>query len=74
MRARTEKSKFTFYPNCLFEWNKLEPELRLTLSIAVLKKKLLSIIYLPENLSSEFTIQYDYPILLNSGLIFLGKL
>ena len=35
MRARTEKFKSTFYPNCLSEWNKLEPELRLAPSIAV---------------------------------------
>ena len=35
--ARTEKFKSTFYPNCLSEWNKLEPELRLAPSIAVFK-------------------------------------
>ena len=37
----------SFYPNCLSEWNKLEPELRLAPSIAVFKKKLLSIIRPP---------------------------
>ena len=47
MRARTEKFKSTFYPNCLSEWNKLEPELRLAPSIAVFKKKLLSMIRPP---------------------------
>ena len=44
LRARTEKFKSSFYPNCLSEWNKLEPELRLAPSVAVFKKKLLSII------------------------------
>ena len=44
IKARTEKFKSTFYPNCLFEWNKLEPELRLALSIPVFKKKLLATI------------------------------
>ena len=29
LNARTEKSKLSFYPSCLSEWNKLEPELRL---------------------------------------------
>ena len=47
LNARTEKFKLTFYPNCLSEWNKLEPELRLVPSIAVFKKKLLSIIRPP---------------------------
>ena len=47
LNARTEKFKSTFYPNCLSEWNKLEPELRLAPSIAVFKKKLLSIIRPP---------------------------
>ena len=47
VKARTEKFKSTFYPNCLSEWNKLEPELRLAPSIAVFKKKLLSIIRPP---------------------------
>ena len=37
----------SFYPNCLSEWNKLEPELRLAPSIAVFKKKILSIIRPP---------------------------
>ena len=47
IKARTEKFKSTFYPNCLFEWNKLEPELRLAPSIAVFKKKLLATIRPP---------------------------
>ena len=47
MRARTEKFKSSFYPNCLYEWNKLDPELRLAPSVAVFKKKLLSIVHPP---------------------------
>ena len=47
VKARAEKFKSTFYPNCLSEWNKLEPELRLAPSVAVFKKKLLSIIRPP---------------------------
>ena len=47
LNARTEKLKSTFYPNCLSEWNRLEPELRLGPFIAVFKKKLLSIIRPP---------------------------
>ena len=46
VKARTEKFK-SFYPNCLSKRNKLEPELRLAPSIAVFKKKLLSIIRPP---------------------------
>ena len=47
LNARTEKFKLSFYPNCLSEWNKLEPELRLAPSIAVFKKKIMSIIRPP---------------------------
>ena len=41
--ARTEKFKSSFYPHCLSEWNELHPEIRLAPSVAVFKKKLLSI-------------------------------
>ena len=47
LKARTEKFKASFYPNCLSEWNKLEPELRHAPSVAVFKRKLLSIIRPP---------------------------
>ena len=60
VKARTEKFKSTLDPNCLSEWNKLEPELRIAPSIAVFKKKPLSINSPPpslQNLSLEFTIQ-----------------
>ena len=29
IRARTEKFESSFYPNCLSEWNQLDPEIRL---------------------------------------------
>ena len=44
IRARTEKFQSSFYPNCISEWNKLDPEIRTTPSIAAFKSKLLSII------------------------------
>jgi hypothetical protein len=46
-RARTEKFQCSFYPNCISEWNKLDPEIRLAPSVAVFKTKLLSIIRPP---------------------------
>ena len=49
MRARTEQFQSGFYPNCISEWNKLDPEIRLAPSVAVFKKKLLSIIRPPGN-------------------------
>ena len=42
IRARTEKYKSSFYPHCLSEWNKLDPEIRLSTSVAVFKTKILS--------------------------------
>ena len=42
IRARTEKFLSSFYPNCICEWNKLDPEIRLAPSVAVFKAKLLS--------------------------------
>ena len=47
IRARIEKFQFRFYPNCISEWNKLDPEIRITPSIAAFKSKLLSIIRPP---------------------------
>ena len=38
IRARTEKFLSSFYPNCICEWNKLDPEIRLAPSVAVLKQ------------------------------------
>ena len=45
--TRTEKFQSSFYPNCLNEWNKLDPEIRLAPSVAAFKKKLLAIIRPP---------------------------
>ena len=47
IKARTDEFKVSFYPHCLSEWNKLKPEIRLAPSVAVFKKKLLSVIRLP---------------------------
>ena len=42
IRGRTERFQSSFYPNCISEWNKLDPEIRLAPSVAVFKTKLLS--------------------------------
>ena len=46
--TRTVKLNSSFYPNCILEWNTLDPEIRLAPSVEVFKKKLLSIIRPPE--------------------------
>ena len=38
IRARTEKFRSSFYPSCLTEWNELDPEIRLSPSVTVLRK------------------------------------
>ena len=35
--ARTEKFTPSLYPNCLFEWNKIDPALRASTSVGILK-------------------------------------
>ena len=47
IRARTEKFESSFYPNCLNEWNQLDPEIRLAPSLSTFKTKLLTIIRPP---------------------------
>ena len=42
IRGRTEKFLSSFYPNCISEWNRLDPEIRLAPSVGVFKTKLLS--------------------------------
>ena len=42
MGARTEKFQFSFYPDCLSEWNTLDPVIRNAPSVAAFKHKLLS--------------------------------
>ena len=39
IKARTEKFLSSFYPNCICEWNKLDPEIRLAPSVAVFKAR-----------------------------------
>ena len=74
IRARTEKFKSSFYPNCLSEWNELCPEIRTAPSVAIFKKKLLSKIR-PPPAKSAFGIHdpigLSYLIQLRVGL---GKL
>ena len=47
---RTQGFKSSFYPNCLLEWEKLCPEIRLSSSVNVFKRELLSIIRPPPKL------------------------
>ena len=42
IRARTEKFKTSFYPNCLAEWNELDHEILRSSSVAIFKKRLIS--------------------------------
>ena len=35
IRARTEKFKSSFYRNCQAQWNELDPEIRLALSVGI---------------------------------------
>ena len=47
IRARTASYEASFYPHCLSEWNKLDPEIRLSSSVSSFKNKLLSLIRPP---------------------------
>ena len=47
IRARTARYEASFYPHCLSEWNKLEPEIRLSPSVNSFRNKLLSLIRPP---------------------------
>ena len=42
IKARTERFKNSFYPNCLNEWDKLLPEVRQAPSLSVFKSKILA--------------------------------
>ena len=59
LTARTGKFKSSFYPHCLSEWNKLEPELRLAPTVSVFKKKLLSIIRPPPAKSVFWNLRHN---------------
>ena len=47
LEGRTEKFQSSFYPNCISEWNKLDPEIRNVPYFGMFKTKLLSIIRPP---------------------------
>ena len=47
LRARTKGFQSSFYPNCISEWERLDPEIRLSSSVNIFKKRLLSIIRPP---------------------------
>ena len=50
LRASTERFKSTFYPNCLAEWEKLDPEIRESRTVNVFKKQQLALIRAPSKL------------------------
>ena len=57
IKARIEKFQSSFYPHCLSEWKKLDPEIRLAPSVAVLRIKFLSIIRPPAKSFLEYMTQ-----------------
>ena len=65
IKARTEKFKSTFYTNFQSEWNILDHEIRLSSSVAVFKKKLISNI----RPSAKSTFGIHHPI----GLSYLTQ-
>lgn len=42
--TRTEKLKPSLHPHCILQWSKLDPDVKLTPSVAIFRKKLLSIV------------------------------
>ena len=50
IHARTEKFKASFYPNCLSEWEKLNPEIKQAHSVSAFKKQLFAFIRPPKKL------------------------
>ena len=50
IHARTEKFKASFYPNCLSEWEKLDPEIKQSHSVSAFKKQLFAFIRPPQKL------------------------
>ena len=63
--ARTEKFQSAFYPHCLSEWNKLDPEVRTAPSVAVFSQSCNPKYALLQNPCLVFMTQKDYPTLLN---------
>ena len=66
IRTRTDKSKSSFYPNSLAEWNEVDHEIRLSLLVATFTKKLLAKIRPP----ARSTFGIHDPI----GLFYLTQL
>ena len=56
-KDKDRKISIHLNPHYLSEWNKLDPEIRLALSIAAFKTKMLSKIRPLPNLSFEYMIQ-----------------
>ena len=52
MQARTEKFKASFYPNCLSEWEKFDPEIKQSCSVSAFKKQLSAISRPPKKLGN----------------------
>ena len=48
--ARMQALKSSFYPHCLSEWDKLDPDIRISSSVNMFKEKILSIIRPPPKL------------------------
>ena len=44
IKARTTRFKTSFYPDCLSEWNTLDPDIRLSSSLSIFKTKLSKLI------------------------------
>ena len=50
IRAKTTRFKTSFYPDCLSEWNTLDPEIRLSPSLSIFETKLSKLIRLSPKL------------------------
>ena len=50
IRARAERFQSSFYPNCLLDWDTLDPEIKQSSSVSIFKKKLLAHIHPPPKL------------------------
>ena len=59
--ARTQGFKSSFYPNCLSEWEKLDPEIRLSSSVNVFKEKKSQLFVHLRSWFTVFMTQKAYP-------------
>ena len=70
IQARTEQYKSSFYPHCLSKWKKLDPEVRLSHSVAVFKTNIPSITRSLQNMYFGFVNRRASCLIpLNSELI-----